>query len=48
MPTRRSDRTWPLAILIGFGLMILVNAAFAWIAVRGAEPVAASYVTERR
>lgn len=48
MPTPRTDRSWPIGIVIGFLLVILVNAAFIFIAVRGAEPVVPSYAAERR
>ncbi|HEX5632638.1 MAG TPA: hypothetical protein VFX50_05395 [Gemmatimonadales bacterium] len=39
---------WVTAIVIGFALMIAVNAAFIWIAVRGQDPVVPSYSTESR
>ena len=48
MSTRGRDRTWPIAIVIGFTLMMLVNGAFIYIAVRGADQVVPSYVSEHR
>jgi hypothetical protein len=46
-PTRRG-LSWPAAIIIGFLLMVVVNAAFIYIAVSGADPVVPSYTTEGR
>jgi hypothetical protein len=48
LSARGRDRAWPIGILIGFTLMILVNAAFIYIAVRGADQVVPSYASERR
>jgi hypothetical protein len=42
------DRRWPWAIAIGLLLVVLVNAAFAYIAIHGADPVVDSYRTEPR
>ncbi|MDZ4862613.1 MAG: hypothetical protein SGJ01_04130 [Gemmatimonadota bacterium] len=49
-PTRSSPagRRWPWAIALGLLLVILVNVAFAWIAISGADPVVSSYTTESR
>jgi type IV secretory pathway VirB3-like protein len=46
MATRRSP--WVLGIVIGFVVMVLVNAAFIYIAVRGADEVVPSYHAEQR
>ncbi|MEP6572579.1 MAG: hypothetical protein ABJD11_07780 [Gemmatimonadota bacterium] len=43
---RRSP--WPLAIALGLLLVVLVNVAFAYIAVHGADGVVPSYNSERR
>jgi hypothetical protein len=43
-----TDHRWPIGLLIGFALMILVNAAFVWVALSGRDPVVESYVTEPR
>jgi hypothetical protein len=37
-----------VAIIVGFALMIAANAVFIYVAVSGADPVAASYRTEPR
>ena len=47
-PNDAADRRWPWAIAIGLLIVILVNAAFAYIAVHGADPVVRSYLTEPR
>lgn len=39
---------WPWAIGIGLGIMILVNAVFAYVAISGADQVVSSYQTEPR
>jgi hypothetical protein len=39
---------WVVGIIIGFVVMVLVNAAFIYIAVRGADPVVPSYNAEGR
>jgi len=39
---------WPAAIAIGLLVMILVNLAFIYIAVSGADEVVPSYQTEAR
>ncbi len=49
MPTERpGGRAWPWAIAIGLGLVVVVNALFAYIAVHGADDVVASYNSEAR
>jgi hypothetical protein len=45
---RRSSLGWPIGIAVGLLLMILVNLAFIFIAVRGADEVVPSYQTEPR
>jgi hypothetical protein len=46
MGTRRSP--WVIGIVIGFVVMVLVNAAFIYIAVKGADQVVPSYHAEQR
>lgn len=45
---RKRGSPWVIAIVIGFTLMIVANAVFIYVAVSGADPVAASYRTEPR
>ncbi|HEY0305281.1 MAG TPA: hypothetical protein VGC44_09915 [Longimicrobiales bacterium] len=45
---RNTRSPWVIAIIIGFALMIVANGLFIYVAVSGADPVAASYRTERR
>jgi hypothetical protein len=45
---RRTDLRWPIGIAIGLALVILVNLAFIYIAVSGADDVAPSYQSEPR
>jgi hypothetical protein len=45
---RRIELGWPHAIVFGMLLAVLVNVAFIWIAVSGADQVVPSYVTEHR
>ncbi len=45
---RRNSLGWPIGIAVGLVLMILVNLAFIFIAVRGADEVVPSYQTEPR
>lgn len=47
-PSNPAGRGWPLGIALGLLLVILINAAFAYIAVHGADPVVSSYSTEPR
>jgi len=44
----RAARRWPWAIVIGLSLVVLVNALFAYLAIRGADHVVSSYRTESR
>jgi hypothetical protein len=39
---------WVVGIIIGFVVLVLVNAAFITIAVKGADPVVPSYIAEER
>ena len=39
---------WPWAIVAGLLFVILVNAAMAYIAIHGSDPVVDSYRTESR
>lgn len=43
-----SDRTWPLLITAGLLIVVVVNFAFIWIAISGADEVTESYVTAER
>lgn len=43
-----AGRRWPWAIAIGLGLVVVVNAFFAYLAIRGADDVVSSYNTESR
>jgi len=48
-PIRLSrDQVWPAIIIIGLTIMVLVNAAFIWIAVSGADEVVPSYNAGQR
>lgn len=46
-PARRTS-PWIVAIIIGFITLVLVNGAFIYVAVKGADPVVESYRTEPR
>ena len=48
MPQDRKRSPWVVAIVVGLTLMIAANAVFIYVAISGADPVAASYETERR
>lgn len=37
-----------LGLLLAFAVTVAVNAVFAWIAVKGSDPVATSYHLESR
>lgn len=39
---------WPIGIAIGLGIVVLVDFAFAWVAVSGADAISPSYEAERR
>lgn len=43
-----AGRRWPWGIAIGLVIVILVNALFAWVAIRGADTIEPSYRTELR
>jgi hypothetical protein len=47
-PEPRSRSPWPWAIVVGLLLVTLVNAAMAYVAIQGRDPVVASYRTESR
>jgi len=42
--TLSHELVWPIAIGIALAVVIAVNATFIWIAVRGADEVAPSYL----
>lgn len=42
------SRLWPVLIVLGMTLVILVNGLFIYIAVKGADEVVPSYNTEER
>lgn len=44
----KGSRLWPIMITVGLILVIVVNAIFIYIAVKGADEVVPSYVTEER
>lgn len=46
--TTTTDRRWPIGIVIGFLLVGLINAGFAYLAVTGADPIVSSYNTQDR
>lgn len=49
LPGERKRRSpWVLAIIIGLAIMALVNFAFIYVAVRGADEVVPSYNLEQR
>ena len=39
---------WPIGIAVGLGIVVLVDLAFAWVAVTGADTISPSYEAERR
>jgi hypothetical protein len=41
-------RLWPIIIIVGLILVIVVNGIFIYIAVSGADDVVPSYTTEER
>jgi hypothetical protein len=45
---RLDSLRWPIGIALALLIVIAVNVAFVYIAVRGADEVAPSYVTEPR
>jgi hypothetical protein len=44
----RQSRLWPILITLGLLFVILVNGIFIYIAVKGADQVVPSYITEER
>jgi len=46
--TLSRELVWPVAIGIALAVVIAVNATFIWIAVRGADEVAPSYLHGER
>ncbi|MDT8369754.1 MAG: FixH family protein [Longimicrobiales bacterium] len=50
MKTEAKDGAWlwPTLVVAGLLLVVIVNAAFIWIAVEGADPVVESYFEEVR
>jgi len=42
------DRLWPMLVVAGLLVVVLVNVAYIWIAVSGADEVVPSYVEEER
>ena len=42
------DRLWPTLIVAGLLVVVMVNAAFIWVAVDGADEVVPSYMEEER
>jgi len=44
----RDSRLWPVLITVGLALVFLVNGLFIYIAVKGADEVVPSYLTEER
>jgi hypothetical protein len=47
-PGAAASWLWPFAITLGLALVVAVNAAFIVVAVRGADEVVESYLTEER
>jgi hypothetical protein len=43
-----NSRVWPILITAGLLAVLLVNGIFIYIAVKGADQVVPSYVTEER
>ncbi|MCK5650847.1 MAG: hypothetical protein KAJ42_05710 [Gemmatimonadetes bacterium] len=46
--TNQGDFRWPVGIIIGLVIVVLVNLAFIFIAVSDADDVVSSYSTEER
>ncbi len=46
--TDQGDFRWPVGIIIGLVIVVLVNLAFIFIAVSDADDVSSSYSTEER
>jgi hypothetical protein len=47
-PRLRKDRLWPILITLGLAFVFLVNGLFIYIALKGADEVVPSYLTEER
>jgi hypothetical protein len=48
-PIRRFDRLlWPIMIIVGFLIVIIINAVFIYVAVSDRDEVVPSYQTEAR
>ena len=48
-PVRKFDRLlWPVLIVVGLLIVVLVNAVFIYVAVSGKDEVVPSYQTEPR
>ena len=43
-----NSRVWPILITVGLLVVLLVNGIFIYIAVKGADQVVPSYITEER
>jgi len=39
---------WPIGVAVVLGIVVLVNFAFAWVAVHGADPIDPTYESEHR
>ena len=46
--TNQGDSRWPMGIIIGLVIVVIVNLAFILIAVSDADDVVSSYSTEER
>jgi len=42
------SRLWPIIITVGLTVVVMVNALFIYLAVKGADDVVPSYNTEER
>ena len=48
-PVRKFDRlVWPIGIIVGLLIVILVNALFIYVSVSGQDEIAPTYQTEPR
>ncbi|HSJ23085.1 MAG TPA: hypothetical protein VK929_00275 [Longimicrobiales bacterium] len=48
MQDKQPRSPWVIGIIIGFAILFLANAAFIYVAVKGADPVVPSYHAESR
>jgi len=46
--SRWNSRIWPIIITVGLALVMLVNGIFIYVAVKGADEIVPSYLTEER